>query len=77
MRNALLATAGLGQAAGRLAEPPIVTGGTDFTAVRHLLGARPGAERSYSARDVIAYILGEAPHNDAAAAPAAQPQPDP
>jgi NAD(P)H-dependent flavin oxidoreductase YrpB (nitropropane dioxygenase family) len=52
--NALLATAGFGQIRhDGYAEPAIVTSGRDFTAVRHLLG-RTG---SYTARDVIDYLL--------------------
>jgi NAD(P)H-dependent flavin oxidoreductase YrpB (nitropropane dioxygenase family) len=57
--NALLATAGLPQQRpGGYTEPPIVTTGTDFTGVRHLLAG------GYTARDVIEYLLGhESPRN--------------
>jgi NAD(P)H-dependent flavin oxidoreductase YrpB (nitropropane dioxygenase family) len=55
--NGLLATAGCPQQRGDVIEPPIVTLGEDFRAVRHF------AERSqipYTARDVIDFILGPA-----------------
>lgn len=56
--NALLATAGLPQQRpGGYTEPPIVTSGTDFTGVRHLL-ARAGPDGDYTAEDVVAYLLG-------------------
>lgn len=60
--NALLATAGLGQQRpDGYAEPPIITMGTDFTAVKDLLRERPGGELDYTAADVISYLLGESP----------------
>jgi NAD(P)H-dependent flavin oxidoreductase YrpB (nitropropane dioxygenase family) len=55
--NGLLATAGRPQQRGDMSEPPIVTLGEDFRAVRHF------AERgqlAYTARDVIDFILGAA-----------------
>jgi NAD(P)H-dependent flavin oxidoreductase YrpB (nitropropane dioxygenase family) len=60
--NALLATAGLPQQRpGGYTEPPIVTCGTDFTGVRHLLArSRSG---SYTARDAIEYLLGHEPRS--------------
>jgi NAD(P)H-dependent flavin oxidoreductase YrpB (nitropropane dioxygenase family) len=59
--NALLATAGLPQQRpGGYTEPPIVTTGTDFTGVRHLLSTvDEGA--MYTARDAVAYLLGQRP----------------
>ena len=55
--NALLATAELGQRrSDGYTEPPIVTAGTDFTAVRHLMSRAPDG-RTYSARDAIDYLL--------------------
>jgi NAD(P)H-dependent flavin oxidoreductase YrpB (nitropropane dioxygenase family) len=57
--NALLATAGLPQQRpGGYTEPPIVTAGTDFTGVRHLL-SRAGPGRTYTAREAVAYLLGQ------------------
>ncbi|MFC4534117.1 nitronate monooxygenase [Sphaerisporangium dianthi] len=60
--NALLATAGLGQhRADGYAEPAIVTAGTDFTAVRHLMRRRGDGGYGYTAADVVAYLLGRTP----------------
>jgi NAD(P)H-dependent flavin oxidoreductase YrpB (nitropropane dioxygenase family) len=59
--NALLATAGLPQQRpDGSTEPPIVTAGTDFTGVRHLLSAAPDGA-TYTARDAVAYLLGHDP----------------
>jgi NAD(P)H-dependent flavin oxidoreductase YrpB (nitropropane dioxygenase family) len=56
--NALLATADLPQQRpGGYTEPPIVTSGTDFTGVRHLL-SRVAEGGSYTARDAVEYLLG-------------------
>ncbi len=56
--NALLATAGLPQQRpGGYTEPPIVTAGTDFTAVRDLLSTCPDGH-SYTAAQAVAYLLG-------------------
>jgi NAD(P)H-dependent flavin oxidoreductase YrpB (nitropropane dioxygenase family) len=59
--NALLATADLPQQrpAG-YTEPPIVTSGTDFTGVRHLL-SHTNRAGSYTARDAVSYLLGDEP----------------
>ena len=52
--NALLANAGYGQSRGEgLTERPLLTSGDDLSALRGFLGGR----RSYSARDVIDYLL--------------------
>jgi NAD(P)H-dependent flavin oxidoreductase YrpB (nitropropane dioxygenase family) len=54
--NGLMATAGFPQVRpDGHAEPPIVTAGDDFTAVRHLL-ERSGGD-GYGAADVLAYLL--------------------
>jgi NAD(P)H-dependent flavin oxidoreductase YrpB (nitropropane dioxygenase family) len=60
--NGLLATAGFAQRRpdGYL-EPPVVTAGMDFTAVRHLLRTVADAQHGYSARDVVAYLLAGLP----------------
>jgi NAD(P)H-dependent flavin oxidoreductase YrpB (nitropropane dioxygenase family) len=57
--NGLMATAGLAQRrANDYTEPAVVTAGTDFSGVRHLLRhVAPGAD-TYTAADVIAYLLG-------------------
>jgi NAD(P)H-dependent flavin oxidoreductase YrpB (nitropropane dioxygenase family) len=57
--NALLATAGLAQQRpdGR-PEAAIVTIGADFTAVRELIARLPAGQRTYTAHDVVAYLLG-------------------
>lgn len=57
--NGLLATAGLPQyrAKAEYEEPPIVTAGSDFTAVAELLGRSSEADGGYSASDVIDYLL--------------------
>ncbi len=60
--NALLATPGLAQSRpGGYLEPAIVTAGTDFTAVRHLLSHLSPGQLTYTARDVITYLLGDQP----------------
>jgi NAD(P)H-dependent flavin oxidoreductase YrpB (nitropropane dioxygenase family) len=65
--NALLATAGLAQRRpDGHAEPAIVTIGADFTAVRDLIAHLPAGQRTYTAHDVVTYLLGPA----AAASPA-------
>lgn len=57
--NALLATAGLAQQRpDGHAEPAIVTTGADFTAVRDLVARLPAGQRTYSAQDVVTYLLG-------------------
>jgi len=57
--NALLATAGLAQQRpGGHAEPAIVTTGTDYTAVRDLIARLPAGQHTYTAHDVITYLLG-------------------
>jgi NAD(P)H-dependent flavin oxidoreductase YrpB (nitropropane dioxygenase family) len=67
--NALLATAGLPQQRpDGYTEPPIVTAGTDFTGVRHLLST--GGASTYTARDAVAYLLGHAAAPDAGQADA-------
>ncbi len=59
--NALLATAGLPQQRpGGYTEPAIVTAGNDFTGVRHLLSTMDGST-TYTARDAVAYLLGQQP----------------
>jgi NAD(P)H-dependent flavin oxidoreductase YrpB (nitropropane dioxygenase family) len=57
--NGLMSAAGLAQCrADGYVEPPVITAGTDFTAVRALLRrCRPG-EDTYRAADVVAYLLG-------------------
>ena len=57
--NGLLATAGLPQYRSRAAyeEPPIVTAGSDFRAVRTLMSQVSGGESFYRAADVIDYLL--------------------
>jgi NAD(P)H-dependent flavin oxidoreductase YrpB (nitropropane dioxygenase family) len=63
--NALLATAGLPQQRpDGYTEPPIVTTGTDFTGVRHLLSAAADGA-TYHAADAVAYLLGSPPDEDA------------
>jgi NAD(P)H-dependent flavin oxidoreductase YrpB (nitropropane dioxygenase family) len=58
--NGLMATAGLAQRRARgYVEPAVVTAGTDFTGVRHLLRQLPAGQETYSAADVVAYLLGE------------------
>jgi NAD(P)H-dependent flavin oxidoreductase YrpB (nitropropane dioxygenase family) len=60
--NALMATPGLAQVRpGGYHEPAIVTAGTDFTAARHLLSHLPPGQTTYTARDVITYLLGDQP----------------
>lgn len=57
--NALLATPGLAQVRpGGYLEPAIVTAGTDFTAVRHLLSKLDPDQDTYTAQDVVNYLLG-------------------
>jgi hypothetical protein len=59
--NALLATAGLPQQRpDGYTEPPIVTAGTDFIGVQHLL-SRINPSGTYTARDAVAYLLGHDP----------------
>jgi len=57
--NALLATAGLPQKRPRgYVEPALVTAGSDFTSVGQLMAAAPDGV-TYSAGDVIRFLLGE------------------
>jgi len=57
--NALLATAGLAQQRpDGHAEPAIVTSGEDYTGVRDLVARLPAGQRTYTARDVVTYLLG-------------------
>lgn len=53
--NGLLATIGLGQVRPEGVEPPIVTAGEDFSFLPHVL---PEDSTSYSAADVLDYLLG-------------------
>jgi NAD(P)H-dependent flavin oxidoreductase YrpB (nitropropane dioxygenase family) len=56
--NGLMATAGLAQSRARgYQEPAVVTAGVDFSGVRHLLGRLPAGQDTYSAADVVAYLL--------------------
>ena len=57
--NGLLATAGLPQYRTKAAyeEPPIVTAGSDFRAVRDLMAAGTHGGAFYSASDVIDYLM--------------------
>jgi NAD(P)H-dependent flavin oxidoreductase YrpB (nitropropane dioxygenase family) len=56
--NALLASAGLPQRRRNGdPEPPLVTAGSDFTTVAHLLSYLPGHRATYPAADVIAHLL--------------------
>jgi NAD(P)H-dependent flavin oxidoreductase YrpB (nitropropane dioxygenase family) len=56
--NGLMAAAGFAQLrAEGYAEPPVITAGTDFTGVRQLLRRLPAGVDSYSAADVVAYLL--------------------
>jgi nitronate monooxygenase len=52
--NGLLATVGLGQWRGMQAEPALVTAGDDIAGLGRFM---PGGRSSYSAADVIAYLL--------------------
>jgi NAD(P)H-dependent flavin oxidoreductase YrpB (nitropropane dioxygenase family) len=55
--NGLIATAGLAQRRAQgYVEPAVVTAGTDFSGVRHLLRQAPAGEETYSAADVVAYL---------------------
>jgi NAD(P)H-dependent flavin oxidoreductase YrpB (nitropropane dioxygenase family) len=56
--NALLASAGLPQRRpnGYL-EPPLVTAGSDFTTVTHLVKQLPPGRATYPAADVVAHLL--------------------
>lgn len=54
--NSLMANLGLGQLRSGKVEPPLVTCGKDLSGVRRLLA--PG-QTSYSARDVLDFLLGE------------------
>ena len=56
--NGLLGTVGLGQRRGVSLEPPIVTAGDDLQDFGRRLG---GDGSTYSAADVLRYLLGEAP----------------
>ncbi len=57
--NSLMATAGLAQRRpGGLVEAATVTAGADFTPVQHLLRQVPDGQLTYSARDVVSYLLG-------------------
>jgi NAD(P)H-dependent flavin oxidoreductase YrpB (nitropropane dioxygenase family) len=57
--NALLATAGLAQQRpDGHAEPAIVTSGEDYTGVRDLVANLSAGQRTYTARDVVTYLLG-------------------
>jgi hypothetical protein len=51
--NGLLATVGLGQIRGGVAEPPIVTSGDDCSFLAHVT---QGDEVDYGAADVIEYL---------------------
>ncbi|GID27464.1 nitronate monooxygenase [Paractinoplanes brasiliensis] len=56
--NGLMAAAGFAQQrAGGYTEPPVITAGTDFTAVRELLRRLPAGRQTYRATDVVAYLL--------------------
>lgn len=59
--NGLLATAGLPQYRARsdYEEPPIVTAGSDFRGVRHLMACLGEGESFYAAADVITYLSGD------------------
>jgi NAD(P)H-dependent flavin oxidoreductase YrpB (nitropropane dioxygenase family) len=60
--NALMATPGLAQTRpGGYLEPAIVTAGTDFTAVSHLKSHLPPDQPTYTARDVVTYLLSGLP----------------
>jgi nitronate monooxygenase len=54
--NGLMATIGLGQVRHGITEPPIVTAGNEVVEVARLLGDE---QDSYSAADVMRYLLGE------------------
>jgi nitronate monooxygenase len=56
--NGLLANVGLGQSRAGVPEPAILTAGDS---VRDIAGLLEGGRRSYSAADVIAYLLERAP----------------
>ncbi|MFN8194538.1 MAG: nitronate monooxygenase [Nocardioidaceae bacterium] len=57
--NALLASAGLPQSRPHgYVEPALVTAGTDFSPVERLMAAAPDG-RSYSAGDVVGFVLSE------------------
>jgi NAD(P)H-dependent flavin oxidoreductase YrpB (nitropropane dioxygenase family) len=57
--NGLMATAGFAQRrADGADEPAVVTAGTDFTAVRHLMATVPPGEETYTAEQVVRYLLG-------------------
>ena len=54
--NGLMATIGLGQVReGGIVEPPVVTAGDDFSFLDHI---RKDGATSYSANDVLDYLLG-------------------
>jgi NAD(P)H-dependent flavin oxidoreductase YrpB (nitropropane dioxygenase family) len=56
--NALLASAGMPQHhRDGYVEPPMVTAGSDFATVEHLLRKLPAEQATYSAADVVAHIL--------------------
>jgi NAD(P)H-dependent flavin oxidoreductase YrpB (nitropropane dioxygenase family) len=77
--NGLTATIGFGQRRPTLEEPPIVTAGDDLVALGRLLAPD---RHTYSAADVVAYLLGEPMRDadevglDAAAAHADMPEVD-
>lgn len=74
--NALLATAGFAQQRpDGYVEPAIVTTGVDYTAVRDLLEHVPAGERTYTAQDVVAYLLGQAKGRSTARGAAVGPRP--
>lgn len=60
--NGLMATAGFAQRRSEgSAEPAVLTAGSDFTSVRHLLSRLPAGQDTYRAADVVAYLLNEEP----------------
>jgi NAD(P)H-dependent flavin oxidoreductase YrpB (nitropropane dioxygenase family) len=60
--NGLLAAAGFPQQrAGGYTEPPLVTGGTDYETVAHLMGDLEEGRSLYGAADVVAHLRGDLP----------------
>jgi NAD(P)H-dependent flavin oxidoreductase YrpB (nitropropane dioxygenase family) len=56
--NGLMSAAGLAQRRPHdYIEPPVVTAGIDFTGVQHLLRHRPSSQETYTAADVVNYLL--------------------